>query len=71
MDDTFLKTIIFIMKDKKTKKPIVITHFQGFEDELEHLPEKYPAPEGCILLAWDGLDCVGCAGLRPLSDDIC
>ena len=35
MDDTFLKTIIFIMKDKTTKKPIVITHFQGFEDEEE------------------------------------
>jgi len=35
MDDTFLKTIIFIMKDKTTKKPIVITHFQGFRDEAE------------------------------------
>ena len=35
MDDTFLKTIIFIMKDKTTKKPIVITHFQGFRDEEE------------------------------------
>ena len=32
MDDTFLKTIIFIMKDKTTKKPIVITHFQGFKN---------------------------------------
>ena len=45
--------------------------FHSFEDELEHLPGKYAAPEGCILLAWDELDCVGCAGLRPLSDDIC
>ena len=45
--------------------------FQGFEDELENLPGKYAAPEGCILLAWDELDCVGCAGLRPLSDDVC
>ena len=45
--------------------------FQSFEDELEHLPGKYAAPEGCILLAWDELDCVGCAGLRPLSDDVC
>ena len=45
--------------------------FQCFEDELEHLPGKYAAPEGCILLAWDDLDCVGCAGLRPLSDDVC
>ena len=45
--------------------------FQGFEDELEHLTGKYAAPEGCILLAWDELDCVGCAGLRPLSDHVC
>ena len=45
--------------------------FQGFEDELEHLPGKYVAPEDCILLAWDELDCVGCVGLRPLSDDVC
>ena len=45
--------------------------FQGFKDELEHIPGKYAAPEGCILLAWDELDCVGCAGLRPLSDDVC
>ena len=36
-----------------------------------YLPGKYAAPEGCILLAWDELDCVGCAGLRPLSDDVC
>ena len=35
MDDTFLKTIIINMKDKTTKKPIVITHFQGFRDEEE------------------------------------
>ena len=45
--------------------------FQGFEDELENLPGKYAAPEGCILLAWDELDCVGCLCLRPLSDDVC
>ncbi len=45
--------------------------FQGFEDELEHLPGKYAAPEGCILLAWDELDCVGCAGLGPLSNHVC
>ncbi len=35
MDDKFLKTIIFIMKDKTTKKPVVITHFQGFKNKAE------------------------------------
>ena len=45
--------------------------FQGFEDELENLSGKYAAPEGCILLAWDELNCVGGVGVRPLSDDRC
>ena len=45
--------------------------FQSFENELGHLPGKFAEPEGCILLAWDELDCVDCAGLRPLSDDVC
>ena len=45
--------------------------FQGFEEELQHLPGKYAAPYGCILLAWDELDCVGCAGMRPLSHNVC
>jgi hypothetical protein len=35
MDDKFLKTVIFILKDKVTKKPIVITHFQGFKNQEE------------------------------------
>ena len=35
MDDLILKTIIFIMKDTKTNKPVVVTHFQGFEDDNE------------------------------------
>ena len=30
-----LKTIIFILKDKKTNKPVVVTHFQGFENDDE------------------------------------
>ena len=42
--------------------------FQGFDEELENLPGKYALPNGCILLAWDELDCVGCVGLRLLSD---
>ena len=44
--------------------------FQGFDEELENLPGKYALPNGCILLAWDELECVGCVGLRPLSDSV-
>ena len=35
MDNLILKTIIFIMKDKVTHEPVVVTHFQGFKDEEE------------------------------------
>ncbi len=35
MDDKFLKTTIFIVKNKTTKKPIVITHFEGFRDKAD------------------------------------
>ena len=45
--------------------------FQGFDEELENLPGKYALPNGCILLAWNEFDCVGCVGLRPLSDSVC
>ena len=44
--------------------------FQDFDEELENLPGKYVLPNGCILLAWDELDCVGCVGLRPLNDTV-
>ena len=44
--------------------------FQDFDEEVENLPGKYSLPNGCILLAWDELDCVGCVGLRPLSDTV-
>ncbi|MAF55053.1 MAG: hypothetical protein CL909_03070 [Deltaproteobacteria bacterium] len=45
--------------------------FQGFDEELESLPEEYATPNGCIVLAWDELDCAGCVGLRPLNDTVC
>ena len=45
--------------------------FQSFEEELENLPGKYASPDGCILLAWDELECVGCVGLRPLNQNVC
>jgi GNAT superfamily N-acetyltransferase len=43
--------------------------FQGFEDELAHLPGEYAEPRGIILLAWDGATPVGCVALRPLEDE--
>ena len=35
MDNLILKTIIFILTDKDTKKPVVVTHFHGFDNEDE------------------------------------
>ena len=35
MDNYILKTIIFITKDKRTNKPVVITQWNGFETEEE------------------------------------
>lgn len=35
MDNLLLQTIIFILKDKLTKKPVVVTHFTGFESDEE------------------------------------
>ena len=42
--------------------------FQGFDKEIGTLPGEYAIPSGCILLAWEDLDCVGCVGLRPLCE---
>ena len=35
MDNLILKTIIFILKDKETKKPVVVTHFTGFDNDQQ------------------------------------
>jgi putative acetyltransferase len=43
--------------------------FQGFEAELAGLPGRYGAPGGCILLAMEGDDAVGCVALRGLVND--
>jgi ribosomal protein S18 acetylase RimI-like enzyme len=45
--------------------------FQGFDEELEFLPGKYAAPNGCILLAKIESVSVGCAALRPISNNVC
>jgi ribosomal protein S18 acetylase RimI-like enzyme len=45
--------------------------FQNFEAELAGLPGKYAPPSGRLLLAREGDQCVGCAGLRWLELGIC
>lgn len=45
--------------------------FQGFEAELASLPSPYEEPRGELVLAhWDGR-LAGCAGIKPLGDDVC
>ncbi len=45
--------------------------FQGFAQELAHLPGVYAPPRGRLLLALDGDAPVGCVALRPIDDEIC
>jgi GNAT superfamily N-acetyltransferase len=41
--------------------------YQGFEAELAGLPAPYVPPDGCLLLARRGADCLGTVGLRRLG----
>lgn len=45
--------------------------FQGFTQELATLPGKYAPPQGCLLLAKDGDQAVGCVALRPMAEAGC
>ena len=45
--------------------------FQDFSQELATLEEEYALPEGCILLAKDSGNIVGCVALRPFKAAIC
>lgn len=45
--------------------------FQNFEEELKHIQQEYGAPEGCLLLAKDDNQFLGCVALRKIDDGIC
>ena len=46
-------------------------HFQNFREELAGLPGEYAEPLGCLLVAWQGDQAVGCVALRKMERDIC
>ncbi|MDR1834443.1 MAG: GNAT family N-acetyltransferase [Fusobacteriaceae bacterium] len=45
--------------------------FQGIEEEVQHFPQKYEAPDGAFFVAVDGDVVVGCVGLKKIGDGIC
>jgi GNAT superfamily N-acetyltransferase len=45
--------------------------FQGFAEELEHLPEVYGSPTGSLIIARSPEGVVGCVGVRALSGGTC
>lgn len=45
--------------------------FQGFEEELDALPDSYARPRGAIWLAQVAGKAVGCIALRPFDEKRC
>lgn len=45
--------------------------FQDFDKELAELPGEYAAPTGCLILAIDETNAMGCVALRKLENGIC
>lgn len=45
--------------------------FQNFEQELAALPGDYAPPDGCILLAVENQELLGCIALRKITNETC
>jgi ribosomal protein S18 acetylase RimI-like enzyme len=45
--------------------------FQGFAQELAHLPGDYARPAGRLLLAYKDGRLLGCGALRPIQNRVC
>lgn len=45
--------------------------FQDFEKELEDFPGQYTLPQGCLYVALDENQPIGCVALRDLGQGIC
>lgn len=45
--------------------------FQDFEKELQTLYQIYAPPQGCIILAKQNGQTIGCVALKPIGEDIC
>ena len=45
--------------------------FQDFQAELERLPGDYTRPGGCLLLAKQGSEIIGCVALRKIDHNTC
>jgi len=44
--------------------------FQDFDKEMENFPEQYALPRGCLYIALDANQPIGCVALRDLGQGI-
>ena len=65
-----LERVVAIFREY-VASPSVNLDFQDYESEFAALPGQYAAPEGRLLLAWQGGAVVGCAALRKVDANVC